>query len=477
MAFAPRVVASPLAVIQLHGDWISELRDHFLASGSYVVSEGRLWVLDTQALLWRGHSPPEAGKLVSTHLDSHTFQRMTAGAWKNVLNSAANRREVLNAIWDYAPVCKPGFFNDLEPGLAIGREWVSVTAAGISRVPLTADHRARSTLNIELPHTSEPPKHYLAALQRVFGTDADGVKKLAAFQEFLGACRTGVVTEPERCLIMPGGGSNGKSTVIMGGIEALFHPSEIRSIEPNFLNQEYYLAQLRDAAINFMTELPAKTVNCTERFKQSISGEDVTGREPGGMPVTFRPVAGHLFACNNFPKLSDNSHGMRRRLLVLRCDTTFAKTDGTRVDLVAKFKKEAPQILLWALEGAVRLQARKDYDFPESHFIEENEWRESDNKALQFITDCTKGVKSGWTRASKVFAEYQEWHKKKGFAWNEKMDNRAFGAALRHVQGFDTKEKNYGKDYNVELKPRHEWKEIYWGDEATIEEPKKEEKS
>jgi hypothetical protein len=45
------------------------------------------------------------------------------------------------------------------------------------------------------------------------------------------------------------------------------------------------------------------------------------------------------------------------------------------------------------------------------------------------------------------------------------MDARAFGAALRHIQGFQTKDKNYGKDYNFLMKPHHEWKDIYWGDE------------
>ncbi len=454
-----------MADVRLGSAWLAELRDLFLGSGRFIVSEGTLWRLDESSMLWRGYSWDQASKLVIPFLDANDYHRPGSRGWVQIQNSLSTRNELRALVWSEPSIDRPGFFNDAPAGLAVGREWVCVSAKGLARETLTAEHRARSAIAYNLPENAAPPARWLESLSRMFGHNSDGAKKIAAFQEFLGACRVGIVTDYERMVIMPGGGNNGKSTIIMGGAHAIFSPDELRSIAPNYLNQEYHLMMLRGAALNFLTELPKEQINCTERLKQAISGEDMTGRPIREMPVTFRPSAGHIFACNNFPKLSDTSKGMRRRLLVLRCDATFGKNDGVRADFVKAFKEEAPQILLWALEGAIRLMSQGDYTFPESHFTEEAEWREADDKAMQFVSDCTQGLDSGWTRASKVYSEYDQWFRKKGFAWNERMDARAFGAALRHIQGFQTKDKNYGKDYNFVVKPHHEWKDIYWGDE------------
>jgi putative DNA primase/helicase len=449
--------------------WYADIRNHFLATGLFRLVQGRMWAYDPQKSLWNAFSKADAECLASTFLDENDISRPTATGTALVQNNASVRRELVGSLWSHAPLHEPNFFTESPPGVAVGNSFLVVTPGGLGLVPRTAEHRSRFALQMELPedlNTPEPPRRYLEALGRVFGAGPDSAKKIAAFQEFLGACRTGIATNYERAIVMPGGGSNGKSTIIMGAVESLFDGQEVRSITPNFLNQEYYLMEIRGAAINFVTELPKEQINCTERFKQIISGEDVTGRPIREMPVTFRPSAGHIFACNNFPRLSDNSKGMWRRLLVLRCDASFGKNDGLRADLVEAFRKEAPQILLWALEGARRLMAQGDYTYPQSHFEEEAQWRGSNDKSLQFVTDCTKGFGSGWSRAGAAHKAYQEWHVKKGFSFPDKLDAGQFGSALRHLEGFNAKRQSHGMVYNFVVKPVNEWRDIYLGEEG-----------
>jgi len=461
---------------KLSEEWVSDLRDLFLAEGQYTISQGALWAFHPSDNVWRPFTYEEMPRLASTFLDHKGFQRPGSKGWIPVIDNINHRRELAASLWTRESLWDHAFFASAPPGLAVGKQFLVVSPDNIHAVPLTDKHRVRHALDIELPPNFESlpePKYYVGALRRMFGDDEDGEKKILAFQEFVGACRTGIVTSYERCIIMPGGGSNGKSTIIMGAAESIFSKHERRSIVPNFMNQEYYLMQLRDAVLNAVTELPKEQVNCTERFKQIISGEDVTGRPIREMPVTFKPTAGHIFACNNFPKLSDNSRGMWRRLLVLRSDASFAKNDGLRADLVEQFRKEAPQILVWALRGAQRLMRQGDYTFPDSHTEEERLWRGANDKVLQFVTKCTKGFDSGWSKASAACKTYNSWITDMGFPWTDRMDPSTFGTALKHLEGFQSKRQSYGMAYNLVVKPRAEWIDFHSGEghgEVTLEE-------
>lgn len=442
--------------------WASHLRDVFLSQGNYSIVQGKLYAYDFSTCLWKGYSQEETRRLVSTFLDDNQFFKLDSRSVHQPLTNTRNvRAELVSALWDHEKLVDEAFFIEAPKGFAAGLEFIEVTAQGIQRSPLLSRHRARATLDFDLPSNYSPPTVFLEALSRVFGADSDGDLKVKAFQEFLGACRIGAATDYERAIIMPGGGSNGKSTIILGATEAIFNKSEVKSIVPNFMNQEYYLMQVREIMINTVTELPKEQINCTERFKQIISGEDVTGRPIKEMPVTFRPKAGHLFACNNFPRLSDNSKGMWRRLLVLRADSSFEKSDGLRTDLVEQFKAEAPGILLWALEGAKRLLKQGDYTFPKSHFEEEATWRGTNDKALQFILNCTKGFGSGWSKAAGAHRTYVDWHNGMGYGWNDRMDPGAFGSALKHLEGFQSKRQRLGKVYNFVTKPQSEWVDFH----------------
>jgi phage/plasmid-associated DNA primase len=447
--------------------WVSDLRDCFIEDGKYVISQGVLWTHNPATQLWDASSIDEMPRLAASYLDANDFERPGSKDWVSVINNTSNRKELVQALWTHNHLWDTKFFSKAPPGLAVGPDFIQVDKKSISAIPLTAEHRARHSLDFKLPTKDlgslDDPKHYVAALERMFGRNVDGAEKVAAFQEFLGACRTGIVTAYERCIIMPGGGSNGKSTIIMGGAESIFSKHERRSITPNFLNQEYYLMQMRDAAINYVTELPKERINCTERFKQIISGEPVTGRPIREMPVTFQPIAGHIYACNNFPQLSDNSKGMWRRLMVLRSDANFAKNDGLRADLVNSFKAEAPQILAWALRGAQRLMVKGDYTIPPSHFVEESQWRGSNDKSLQFVRNCTKGFGSGWTKASVALKYFRTWFEGQGFNYQERQDAGQFGAALAHLEGFQSKRQSYGMAYNFVIKPPEQWSDYSHG--------------
>jgi len=72
-------------------------------------------------------------------------------------------------------------------------------------------------------------------------------------------------------------------------------------------------------------------------------------------PMKFRPYAKHYLAMNQAPIITDNSHGMWRRIWLIPFPRTFTEKEMDR-NLESKLALELSGIFNWALEGYNRLR-------------------------------------------------------------------------------------------------------------------------
>jgi P4 family phage/plasmid primase-like protien len=184
-----------------------------------------------------------------------------------------------------------------------------------------------------------------------------------------------------------GEGSNGKS-VFINTITKLVGEKNACNISFNKLSDEYYILELFQKMINISGETPlSKQIN-TDLIKAVVAGDWVTGREPYKQPMKFRPYAKHYLAMNKAPNITDTSHGMWRRIMVIDFPKIITEEEMDR-DLEAKLAQELSGIFNWAIDGYKRLRERS-FRFLESNSVifSKQNYREEIDSVRAFVKAC-----------------------------------------------------------------------------------------
>jgi P4 family phage/plasmid primase-like protien len=338
------------------------------------------------------------------------------------------------------------FFDHVTPGLAFKNGYAVVEGGEVKLLEHSPKHRAR--YHVDFAYREDAPcERWMRFLDEIFLGDEDRAQKIAALQEFFGLCLTSRVTEYDGAFILFGpGASNGKS-VFVATIERLFPRDVRRSIPPQKWDHEYYKAQLDGAMLNCVGELPQREILDSEAFKDTISGDSVTGRHPSGRPFNFKPKCGHFFAANRLPTTGDVSPGFFRRWRLITLNRSF-QADPAREEkdvLKAKLAAEVPGITAWALQGAARMSGRADYTAIPSSVAAIERWQISNDPIQLFVREMCEPLDSdstvGWERASKLYEEYRRWCEKSGrkgihneTTFGERLTTLGYGAK-RHSIG------------------------------------------
>lgn len=204
----------------------------------------------------------------------------------------------------------------------------------------------------------------------------------------------------EKCLILKGEGSNGKS-VIFEIVQALLGEQNICSYTiSNLCNENgYFRAQLSDYLLNYSSELGGKNIN-PDLFKKLISNEPIDARSPYGHPFILRNYGKFMFNTNKFPNNIEFTHAYLRRFIILDFDVIIP--DERQDKNLAKriISKELSGIFNWVLEGLERLLRHQNFtESPKAKEILEEMRYDSDSVA-QFIE--SKQYKPSKSREDKM---------------------------------------------------------------------------
>jgi putative DNA primase/helicase len=245
------------------------------------------------------------------------------------------------------------------------------------------DHTPNIFTTNLLPYNYDPNAtcpRFIQFLNEVFLEDKG---KISFIQEAVGYAFHQSLPTPAIFFLL-GEGSNGKS-VFINTITKLVGEKNACNISFNKLSDEYYILELFQKMINISGETPlSKQIN-TDLIKAVVAGDWVTGREPYKQPMKFRPYAKHYLAMNKAPNITDSSHGMWRRIMVIDFPKIITEEEMDR-ELEMKLAQELSGIFNWAIEGYRRLKERS-FRFlePQSVSFSKQSYREETDSVRAFV--------------------------------------------------------------------------------------------
>lgn len=216
-------------------------------------------------------------------------------------------------------------------------------------------------------------------------------------QEFCGFIFTKL--NLEKCLILTGGGSNGKS-VFFNVLTALVGIENTLTYSLGLFNHEYNRARLTNVLLNYSSE-KGTDLN-VETFKALISGEPLQAREPYGKPFSINNKVKFIMNCNELPKETESTEAYFRRYIIIPFDVKISEKERD-INLAEKIiSNELAGVFNWLLIGLERLIKNKKFTESEkvNNALVEFK-RQADNVAL-FIDEF--GYKAG-TQIKRSLAE------------------------------------------------------------------------
>lgn len=159
------------------------------------------------------------------------------------------------------------------------------------------------------------------------------------------------------------------------------------SISPEKMDDSSAVSEIKGKKLNLTTELSSDSTLADGGFKKIVSGEPVQINKKFIAIHTINPIAKHVIATNNLPRVRDSSSGVYNRLLIIKFNRVVPK-EKQDPELRDNLKKEIDGIINWAVEGLRRLIKNKGRftEIKESVKLLE-EYRLSQNPILSFIEE------------------------------------------------------------------------------------------
>lgn len=244
--------------------------------------------------------------------------------------------------------------------------------------------------------------------------------KRKVIQEFLGYVFTpNEVCNLEKCLLLYGEGSNGKS-VLYRVINELLGKENISSLSiPQLTDKqkgEYYTVNLQNKLLNYCSDTKG-AFDDTGVFKQLVSGEKVTGRHPAGRPIEFINNAKFIFNVNVLPSTPENVYGFFRRFEIIDFSVTIEEEKKDRQLPTKIIEQELSGVFNWILGGLERLLQNKKLTDCKANNDALERYKIKSNNVLEFLSDegyeVCSNIEQG-TVFNDLFQSYQSWISENG---------------------------------------------------------------
>jgi putative DNA primase/helicase len=289
-------------------------------------------------------------------------------------------------------------------------------------------------------------------------------EKRKVIQEFLGYVFTpNEVCNLEKCLLLYGEGSNGKS-VLYRVINELLGKENISSYSiPQLTDKqkgEYYTVNLQNKLLNYCSDTKG-AFDDTGVFKQLVSGEKVTGRHPAGRPIEFVNNAKFIFNVNVLPTTPENVYGFFRRFEIIDFSVTVEEGKKDRQLPSKIIDNELSGVFNWILEGLDRLLQNKKLTDCKANAETLERFKIKSNNVLEFLLDegfevCTN-VEQGEV-FNDLYQNYVNWINENGGHALKKSNfkDRIDAAKLEGKQVFRN-EKCNGNKHKVNISKKFDY--------------------
>ena len=251
----------------------------------------------------------------------------------------------------------------------------------------------------------------------------------------------------EKCLVLTGGGSNGKS-VFFNILHALVGRENALTFSMSTFSHEGNRAKLTNVLMNYSSDTGFK-LN-TEIFKALVSGEPLQARELYCKPFTLYNKVKFIMNCNLLPRQTENTEAYFRRFLIIPFERTIKESERD-INLASKIiAHELPGVFNWLLSGLKRLVEQEDFTECERAQKALEEFKKQADTVQQFLDEF--GYQPSVTGKQSLASLYNSYEE---FCKGDKltaMGKSMFSKELER-KGFEKKPRtNTGIYFGIELK-------------------------
>ncbi len=323
---------------------------------------------------------------------------------------------------------------DADPWL-LGCENVTVDLRNMKpHSPRRKDFITKST-KIDFDPKAKCP-NWLKTLDWALQGDAETISYI---QRIAGYIITGLVTE-EKLFAFFGGGSNGKTTIVMTLFNALGDYAEKGRADLLLRSQgdkgaaSPDVAALQGSRLIIVSETDEGCTIAEAQMKVITSNEPIRARKLHQEPFTFRPTHKFLLMTNHRPFVND---GIWRRLDIIQFNAKISlegKNPNFREEVL---DLELPGILKWMMIGCFKWQI--DGLVPSASVKQAiSVYRSEMDFMQQWIEEQTIADPQTSTSRSEAYASYKYWSQAENMPT---LGNRRFVEEL-HIRGFVTSKSN-----------------------------------
>ena len=286
-------------------------------------------------------------------------------------------------------------------------------------------------------------------LQDVFAGDNEIVDFV---QRMLGYCLTGERRE-QVLFFWHGSGANGKSTLLdlvqwMLDTYALKLPAAALMVSRNERHPTE-LAQLRGKRMAISSELEEGQFWNEALIKELTGDEVLTARFMRQDFFEFTMTQKHVIVGNHKPRLRGGDPAIARRLVLVPFEVKFegAKRDRGMLD---KLKAEAPAILTWLIQGAVRWY-RDGLQVPERVRAAGAQYLADHDDIALWMDECC--IRGGEALAGELYASFRHWKESGG---EHAPSQKTWSQRLQAVPGISRRRSSGIRYAGIELNEREE---------------------
>jgi putative DNA primase/helicase len=405
--------------------------------------QDRWLILDERSGIWL---PDGTGRITTLAIDAvrlrQTIATTITDSDKRQKALAWNRSESRARLTNLQAIAK-----DLAPITDAGDRWDTIshllgTPDGVVDLR-TGDLRRAQPDECVTMRTSVAydPDAQSELWQRTLATIFPDATERAFLQVALGYSATGEMNLDKWFLPNGEKGRNGKGTLLGATGSALGdYAMEIdASTFDKRVTTAYNLAQLPGKRFVHCSEAGNTTTLHHERLKQVTGGDSLRAGDKYQRAFQFAPCCKLWFACNDRPRVTDESAAFWARVIVVLFQQTFLGKEDTSIrDALRHDPTHQGAVLRWIIEGAIRFYRQKGLGaLPPAFVNATTEFQRENERITEFLDQCCIESLTAVTKGSELWEAYRAWGKQTSV--REPLGAKTFYQALakRFTKGRD----------------------------------------
>ncbi|WP_296658537.1 phage/plasmid primase, P4 family [Paraburkholderia sp.] len=325
--------------------------------------------------------------------------------------------------------------------------YVHVVDGELQLLPPDASLGLQHTLMCEYDPAAVEPSRFMQFLRMILPDEA----VRARVQEYVGYTLT-ADARYQRAQLWLGSGANGKG-VLANIVQALHGRPE--SVQLDALDG-FRLSVLIGASLIYSDETPRGRIN-EQLLKSLIAGERVQVDRKYRDPVSIHVRGKWLVLGNHLPTITDHSTGFWRRWDIVPFSVTISESERDPLLSQRIISTELSGVLVWALEGLMRLQKRGAFDtmVPVAMSRLLHQAKSETNSVQAWYDDCAVSISSSQsTVKDEVYEHYRRWCDRHGLT---PMASPRFWTRMKELVPFEDFRRRKGKSQirmcNLQLPP------------------------